>query len=298
MENISLYDLLQSRLHYINSFKLYRKTYKNYFKVIWELKHGNYPIKGILRNGEKIILRNYLETVSKTRNIDWSYDFNNDGSYTIKMNNGEVVKFYHLEEQPSDVFLNEAYPFLPVNGKTVIDIGGYIGDTAIYFIMKGAKKVIALEPFLQTFQLAKKNIKINDLEDKIDFILAGCSNKNDIIKVDPNPANPTGAKLAESKNGIDVQTLTLDKVIERSNNEASILKMNCEGDEYNIILSSSKETLRKFTHMVIEYHYGYKNLVKKLRESGFRLSHTRPIYYWNKEIKKPMYHGQIFATLI
>ena len=71
------------------------------------------------------------------------------------MNNGEVVKFYHLEEQPSDVFLNEAYPFLPVNGKTVIDIGGYIGDTAIYFIMKGAKKVIALEPFLQTFQFKK-----------------------------------------------------------------------------------------------------------------------------------------------
>lgn len=40
----------------------------------------------------------------------------------------------------------DAYSLLPVNGKTVLDIGAYTGDTAELFLKWGAKKVIAIEP--------------------------------------------------------------------------------------------------------------------------------------------------------
>jgi hypothetical protein len=53
--------------------------------------------------------------------------------------------------------------------------------------------------------------------------------------------------------------------------------MDCEGCEYDVIFSSSKETLKRFSHIQIEYHYGYKNLKEKLEKCGFSVKVTRPV---------------------
>ena len=42
--------------------------------------------------------------------------------------------------------------------------------------------------------------------------------------------------------------------------ENLVLKMDCEGSEYRIILNTDKKILRKFTQIIMEYHFGYKNL--------------------------------------
>ena len=43
-----------------------------------------------------------------------------------------------------DVFFREEYAFLNVDGKVVVDIGANIGDTAIYFALKGARFIFQL----------------------------------------------------------------------------------------------------------------------------------------------------------
>jgi hypothetical protein len=75
-----------------------------------------------------------------------------------------------------------------------------------------------------------------------------------------------------------ISVLSLEKIIlnhKISNN--SILKIDCEGCEYDIILKSHKEIFKKFSHIVIEYHDGYKNLEKKLKMFGFKTFHSRPV---------------------
>ncbi|HDD64256.1 MAG TPA: hypothetical protein ENF53_03775 [Thermoprotei archaeon] len=44
------------------------------------------------------------------------------------------------------VFYKETYRFLDVKDKVVIDVGAWVGDSSVYFALKGAKKVIAMEP--------------------------------------------------------------------------------------------------------------------------------------------------------
>ena len=87
-----------------------------------------------------------------------------------------------------------------------------------------------------------------------------------LVKEDPNQ-------------GTRVPLLTLESILDQ--NEAPpggiILKMDCEGCKYNCLLSASHDTLQRFSHMQIEYHYGYKNLREKLQKSGFRVSISRPI---------------------
>ncbi|MEM3714462.1 MAG: FkbM family methyltransferase, partial [Nitrososphaeria archaeon] len=65
-----------------------------------------------------------------------------------------------------ETFIDEDYKFLKVSNETVIDIGANVGDTPIYFALKGAKKVIALEPDFNYFTIANLNIEENNLNSK------------------------------------------------------------------------------------------------------------------------------------
>ncbi|WP_296804207.1 FkbM family methyltransferase [uncultured Methanobrevibacter sp.] len=52
----------------------------------------------------------------------------------------------------------------------VIDIGGNIGDTALYFVKSGAN-VISFEPGKHLYELAVENVNLNPtLKDKITFV--------------------------------------------------------------------------------------------------------------------------------
>jgi len=65
------------------------------------------------------------------------------------------------------------YDALNVNDHVVIDVGAFIGDSAIYFALKGAKKVIALEPHPGAYAEMLENIRLNNLEDRIIPVNAG-----------------------------------------------------------------------------------------------------------------------------
>jgi hypothetical protein len=78
--------------------------------------------------------------------------------------------------------------------------------------------------------------------------------------------------------------MNLEGILNENNlisDSSMILKMDCEGCEYEPILSTNESTLRKFSHIMIEYHFGYKNLEEKLEKCGFEVSVTRPQIYWD-----------------
>ena len=60
------------------------------------------------------------------------------------------------------------YKFLePIKGNTVIDIGANIGDSTVYFAIKEARTVLALEPYKYSYNMLVENIRINDLKNVI-----------------------------------------------------------------------------------------------------------------------------------
>lgn len=87
------------------------------------------------------------------------------------------LKFYGGVSNADSIkcFIDKEYDFLPVKDRAVIDIGANIGDSCIYFILKGAKSVLAIEPNGNLYNFAKKNININGFSDKIKIIRAACS---------------------------------------------------------------------------------------------------------------------------
>ena len=308
-QNISFSDLI---LNYFSSFKshfniiekirlflIYRRLCRNYFSVYRNISRENYPIEAIMKNGDSVTIRNYLESqIFNGRHKGFESDITNDivNLYALDSNRKKVKITIFGGTSNGDVrgiFVDNIYHHLPVKNKTVVDIGANIGDTAIYFALRGATKIICLEPFPKNYELAEKNIKINNFENNLTLLLAGCSGKRDEINVDREYKSGNSSILKDFKKGMKVRVLTLEDILKENNlvnDDSVILKMDCEGCEYETILLADENTLRKFSHIMIEYHFGYKNLQEKLEKCGFMVLVTRPTIYWYTPDE---FHGKI-----
>ena len=192
-----------------------------------------------------------------------------------------------------NIFYEKDYDFLPVKDRVVIDIGANIADSSIYFAMSGAKKVIALEPFPKNFEVAQKNITLNGFTDKIELLNAGCCGGQSKDMVLDASANGVGCQTMQSSLGSNIHFYTLRELVDKYNIDSpAVLKLDCEGCEYDIILSNGKTVLDKFSHIQVEYHYGFGDLKKHLVDANFSVSHTDPKYDNGMEI------GWIYATKI
>ncbi len=179
-----------------------------------------------------------------------------------------------------ETFLDGQYSFIyPYTKEAVIvDIGANIGDTAILFCQKGAKAVYAYEPHPFFFDLAAKNIRLNGLNDKITMKPYGVGAKESIMKIrDDTIFGPTGifgSKRTDGSEGVDIKIVPLSKIIEDVKN-IDVLKMDCEGAEFEAILSCPMAALKKIKVMAIEFHKDPGPIIDYLEKSGF-----------NAEIKK------------
>ncbi|MDE1856892.1 MAG: FkbM family methyltransferase [Candidatus Micrarchaeota archaeon] len=168
-----------------------------------------------------------------------------------------------------------------VRGKTVVDIGASIGDTAVYFALRGARMVYAFEPYPYSCSIAKRNIGRNGVGKRVKLINAGGSSRSGSVIVDPKFRNTVDDKLRSFPSGVRVPLYPLDEICRIAKDDDAVLKIDCEGCEYEIILNSSNKTLRKFSTIMLEYHNGYVDLERKLVDAGFEVSHTGPAFVYD-----------------
>jgi len=140
-----------------------------------------------------------------------------------------------------------------VKGRDVVDIGGSIGDTAIFYKINGARNVISLEPLSLPYNLAKIHIRLNGITG-VNFIRGALLAEKQNVNV-PRcyPLYGSAGFSIQSKSFNDkeeVPTYTLSEIMPE---DPYILKMDCEGCEYDIILKDY-DTVRKFNVIVLETH--------------------------------------------
>ena len=288
----------------LNSIDKFKKSYKNYWFIMIEIIFKKKYINVILTDGTKhkwkiknvFVFREYKNTnFINVSNLIQCFD----GKETILK---FKYKNYHIQlldavnnGAVSDVFAKEEYSWLAPNTYFLIDIGGNIADSAIYFALNGAQHIIAIEPYPYSYRTAIENIKLNNLVDKITFINAGYGKGK--ITVDANIKNDGSTPLNASENGIEVSLMSLQDIIVNHKlkvQDKLLLKMDCEGCEYNL-LDEDNSILRKFKRIQIEYHYGHENLKNKLESAGFIVMYTPHdgISYERKRMKE----GYLYAQL-
>ena len=283
-----------------------RKTFRNYLAVGWKLKVSKPDeIQVVLKSGLKCVLYRYqvymlLEFVNKGEDADEVLKYMLQERIPYKgsaiVMHGWVLPGNRDNGNLLDVFINEDYRFLNVKDKDVIDIGASIGDSAIYFAYNGAKKVIALEPYPYSFNFAVRNVKDNNLDEKVILLNAGYGKDGKLV-VDDNLVSNAGMDLKDSEKGKSIRIYSLKSLLSEFNlNGNLMLKMDCEGCEYNL-LNEEDQILANFSKIQIEYHYGYQRLVDKLRMAGFEVKFTDPTKSRNRcASRMNMLSGYIYAS--
>lgn len=295
IKNITMTEFLLSYIYGLNFFKeifsSYQKSFRNYKHVLLNVLRKKYPIIGISKNGDRIVFNSQNELYAFTHDLDYDPKTGIAGVLydNIKLKFFEGIVNGSLYE----IFVKRAYEFLPVKNRIVIDIGANIGDSVVYFCIRGAKKVVALEPFPANYDLAKKNILINNFSSKVNLILGSCSSQMGRITLDPNKYGIT-TEISQSQKGKLIPQLTLEHILKSNEIASAVLKIDCECCEYDVILSLSKQTLCKFTHILIEYHNGYLNIKNKLEQNGFDVIATNPKFSYKSNTTKSL--GLIFST--
>lgn len=171
------------------------------------------------------------------------------------------------------------------NGGVVVDLGANIGSFSIYAASFGAT-VYAVEPEPNNIIALKRNIEINNMEEKIFVLPYAIGDKKGTAVI--NDAGG-GSSIKDDKPGTTVELMTLDNVFALYHiDEVDVMKIDIEGSEVETILGASKETLDKCKYITTEFDIrtGKKmgDIVAKLSETH----HVRTMGSWERG-------GMIFA---
>jgi FkbM family methyltransferase len=185
-----------------------------------------------------------------------------------------------------EIFLTKPYDrtLALSEGATVVDVGGYIGDFALYAASHlKAKKVVVYEPSPKNFALLQRNIAVNQLANRIIPVNKAIGTTGSVMmntnSPDRDQVNVTSYGHKHNSELVAIDTDSLSNVLEQHHlGEVDLLKLDCEGAEYDIILSTPPDVLRRVRHIVFEHHEidGAAELLEatrsKLVGAGFRLT--------------------------
>lgn len=189
--------------------------------------------------------------------------------------------FSHIYE----IFESETYEF-DCSNNIIFDIGASNADSSIYFAVNGAKLVIGLEPLRESYELGKKNILKNNLEDRIIFVNSALSLKSGTTTMSVSSQNPNSNSLSPTNAvmqlGIkfdsqeEVKTTSIEALLSEYNlPQIDLLKMDCEGCEYAVLENLLDSTFKVINRIVLEYHDGLKFIPKLLVSKGFNVEYEK-----------------------
>ena len=183
----------------------------------------------------------------------------------------------------NEFFVDDIYRNFNINDlDTIIDIGANVGLFAKYMYSKGSKKVILVEanPNLES---NIKNMLDDDYNRSSVYLSPIFSEKKTVTfnYSDNNSAigsiafdSTKGVDYESLTNSIELETITLDEIIEKEGIERiSLLKCDIEGGEYDLIPSLTDNQMSMIDKFMIEFHSNDNNQIQpildKLNSHGF-----------------------------
>jgi len=238
-------------------------------KLIWKISILFKAIK-ILKNWPVFVLI-YFRIITKP-------------DVFLKTRDGIILKIRNIPKSTdihifTEIWLENVYlkNFKIDENSTVIDIGSHIGLFSIYVAQKLKNcKILCFEPNLENYNMLKENIEMNSIKNISTFNNAVSSKSGNIKFYNSEKnfaANSIYEKVGEE---ILVQSTTLEDIIQKNNiQKCNLIKMDCEGAEYDILMHTSEKILEKIDNITLEYEeqgkfeYTSDELISKLRSCGF-----------------------------
>lgn len=160
-----------------------------------------------------------------------------------------------------------------LTNKTVVDVGGYFGDTALLFASKCAK-VHVFEPFPQAIESIKRNLNLNKhLSDNIVLHPYGLGSEDKTTTIKYNSQKISHADATGDNDGADTAIVHIKNAAEYFSQldlqHVDILKIDIEGGEYALFSQTDFFDAMLPTEVILEYHNGADTLKQYLNKRNY-----------------------------
>ena len=209
------------------------------------------------------------------------------------LDNMEISIPSQYSEVYNEIFKYNAYRTNPddFKNRTLIDIGGFRGFFTLLAIKHGARECHTFEPLLKHYQMTAENLKLFPEAYVYHKAVANRTTKHVTITNQDGASNIYNANLGYTRSGPDednVECTYLEEILKNCtpNSNGFLLKMDCEGAEYDIIEDSDASVLKVFDYIYVEAHngmnpnpkYNYDIIIEMLDEKGFELEQGGLLY--------------------
>ncbi len=277
------------------------------FRMAWFLSKHGFPIERIrevgIKNGQLLVRKtgqlfsmaqlmhckeslNLFLSIATHPNI--KLDNSRPSAITIlcgdaRINGDTFDNFYVVQE----LFAEGVYSIHLNTEKIVVcDVGMNVGIASLYFAgLRNVTKVYSYEPFPETYQRALANFSLNpSLKDKILPRNEGVGGSDALLEIPMIKGESAVMSTSDFfidqmetdkshmvKVGITDIKKIIPEILLQHPGEALLLKLDCEGAEYDIIYQLNKiGLLPKISVIVIEWHLkGFQSLNDTLVENNF-----------------------------
>jgi FkbM family methyltransferase len=226
--------------------------------------------------------------------LAYKYGLANLKTLIFETRSGVIVEVpIRLLQTFKEIFMDECYmagmecDIAP--NSTIIDIGANAGYFTLFVASAFPQaKMFSFEPVPVNYAQLKHHRDLNDNCKISCFPLAVAGHSGEInLNFDTTDSFTTSATIFASKEGkgesLSVPCVTLKEIMdENAIEKCDLLKMDCEGAEYDILYNCPPDYLRRIDQIAMEVHRGgQKNqnievMEAFLRKQGF-LTRRRPV---------------------
>lgn len=198
--------------------------------------------------------------------------------YLLPVNHFESSVFYYKHGIPD---LNTASR---VKGKSIIDVGGYIGDSVLVLSELEPDKIYTFEAMPDNFELLKKTLQINHIENAIAENMAlGAKQGTCTMHVLGSCTTAMNREGIRFNGDIDVPVITLDDYVAQNNIHVGLIKVDIEGGEPDFLAGARRTICEQKPILLLSIYHNAHDFfeLKPLLESwdiGYKFKIHKPTF--------------------
>lgn len=200
-----------------------------------------------------------------------------------------------------EIFVERIYDAPIGPGDVVVDIGANIGGFTVLAARNGAS-VISFEPFPTNFAILERNCKRNEVRATLTrCAVAGVAGSQ--VMYLPDDQNMSGRYSLHPGRGsstITIDSVTLDQIVEEHKlDRIDLLKIDCQGSEYEILYQTSDSVLDRVQRIIVECEvfpdkpeWSVEELSRYLARHGFSVGISERLIHATRDAPPQGAHDQ------